>query len=800
MSGAGTMTDPYIIKNPENLNDIRNNATGSYYKFAKDVDLEYDTQNPNGRYYYSGSGWDPIKAVDDITIDFDGYGIYNLYINDNGFDRARGLFSTNTLQAIDGKMVNYVSTLGGDDGTFVGRGALKGDRLAVINSHLATQIEDVRLGLLIGRPSSNSSTLIRNSYGDETSSINSDGSCGGFVGRVIGSNSIHNETIYIDRGISRPEFTAVSGPTDPFVGWDQEYDIHQFSNNFWRSGMGTSNNYPQGDTGTEKTVGELQTLATYNDTATVGLDQVYDIVDKSVHDGRKETAIWYIEDGVDYPRLYSEYVPPMAGSGTAEDPYQVAYPEHLDAVRNDLSAYYVQVQHIDMKFATQNEAGRFYNNGNGFVPIGTPSTPFTGTYDGQGYIISNLYMDRGVDTALFGYVNHSTLRDLGLLNVNVRGNYNVGALIGSEEAGSTGTVDRCWSTGLVQADSSNELRLGGLVGLFRGTANDCFSLAKVKSYVPDEGAIGGFVGFAGGTYNRCWSAGPILPANITPTSFQGGFCGRDGGATFNDCFWDMDTSGFTTSSAGTGKTTAEMKDVATFTNTTTTGLTNPYDFVGNPNGDVANNDYWDIQGGYPFLTLSGPVPSTSVDQVIKTVTDSGSGLDSIDNNKPFTVTDSGSGADSVTVDTGTSSETKTVTDTVSAADATSLNLLTSVPDTATTTEVTTQAVDFSIADAATGVDNDTLLLDKLVTDTGSGADAATMSSDSGTVAGLPTGIDYAITYLPKPNADISDFVFVVDLAQMPPQWWAAADSTVGSKGRVSKNDATEASATQLASE
>lgn len=49
-----------------------------------------------------------------------------------------------------------------------------------------------------------------------------------------------------------------------------------------------------------------------------------------------------------------------------------------------------------------------------------------------------------------------------------------------------------------------------------------------------------------------------------------------------------------------------MKDVDTFTETDTPGLTNAWDFLDNPNDDVANNDYWGIQagfnGGYPYLT------------------------------------------------------------------------------------------------------------------------------------------------------------------------------------------------------
>jgi hypothetical protein len=51
-----------------------------------------------------------------------------------------------------------------------------------------------------------------------------------------------------------------------------------------------------------------------------------------------------------------------------------------------------------------------------------------------------------------------------------------------------------------------------------------------------------------------------------------------------------------------------MKTLATFTDTTTTGLTTAWDFVGNYNDDSGNDDIWDmdysglINAGYPYLS------------------------------------------------------------------------------------------------------------------------------------------------------------------------------------------------------
>lgn len=67
----------------------------------------------------------------------------------------------------------------------------------------------------------------------------------------------------------------------------------------------------------------------------------------------------------------------MTGTGTSSDPFLVATANDLCNVGNNLSAYYKQTADIDMAGVT-------------FTGIGSDSTPFTGTFDGDNHIISNL--------------------------------------------------------------------------------------------------------------------------------------------------------------------------------------------------------------------------------------------------------------------------------------------------------------------------------------------------------------------------------------------------------------------------
>jgi len=68
------------------------------------------------------------------------------------------------------------------------------------------------------------------------------------------------------------------------------------------------------------------------------------------------------------------------------------------------------------------------------------------------------------------------------------------------------------------------------------------------------------------------------------------------GGTVSNSFWDIQTSGQTTSAGGTGKTTAEMKNIATFAGWNIVS-------VGDPG--TRNTAYtWNIVDGetYPFLS------------------------------------------------------------------------------------------------------------------------------------------------------------------------------------------------------
>jgi hypothetical protein len=67
--------------------------------------------------------------------------------------------------------------------------------------------------------------------------------------------------------------------------------------------------------------------------------------------------------------------------------------------------------------------------------------------------------------------------------------------------------------------------------------------------------------------------------------------------TVSNCFWDTETSGQSTSDGGTGKTTAEMKSIATFSGA-------GWDIIAVAPGETNDAYTWNIidKQTYPFLS------------------------------------------------------------------------------------------------------------------------------------------------------------------------------------------------------
>ncbi|MBY0370557.1 choice-of-anchor D domain-containing protein [bacterium] len=132
-----------------------------------------------------------------------------------------------------------------------------------------------------------------------------------------------------------------------------------------------------------------------------------------------------------------------------------------------------------------------------------------------------------------------------------------GGISGSIESASV--VTRTFSTG----DVTGKLFVGGFSGTIDNGCNveDSYSTGDVTA-MANSVTVGGFVGDLSGAASRVFAAGAV--SGGTGTTHTGGLVGTCTGATLAHSYWDTDTSGMATSACGTGRTTSQMQDQATY--------------------------------------------------------------------------------------------------------------------------------------------------------------------------------------------------------------------------------------------
>lgn len=214
------------------------------------------------------------------------------------------------------------------------------------------------------------------------------------------------------------------------------------------------------------------------------------------------------------------------GDGTEISPYIVQDAQDLWAVRNDLSAHYVQSNNIDLNTFVE---------GDGWEPIGQAGTPFTGLYNGNNFEIKNLWSGNITGYGgLFGYVTGGFLHNITLSNVILANpNRDIGALAGYVSNSAENAVINCHATGIINEQKKpTNGRIGGLIGLMmnNGGIKDSSFTGIVRSYGGVD--TGGLVGQLGGSTQKCWANAEI---DAEDTIGVGGFAGfiAGGSHTYN---------------------------------------------------------------------------------------------------------------------------------------------------------------------------------------------------------------------------------------------------------------------------
>ncbi len=315
--------------------------------------------------------------------------------------------------------------------------------------------------------------------------------------------------------------------------------------------------------------------------------------------------------------LFAQTSTRPSGSGTKSDPFQIATIDNLYWITQNSASWdscFIQTDDIDAS-DTKN-----WDSGKGFSPIGNSETYFTGNYDGQGYIITNLYINRTNDyKGLFGYISGDTITNLGLVDDEVSGGICTGGLIGYMDeyclvsdcyvagnvsggyktGGLIGYMDEyclvsdCYVTGNV----SGESKTGGLIGYMNDFSNvsDCYFIGEVSG----SSYTGGLIGYmdSESSVNKSYVAGNVLSevsaggliggtnkyvdvkycystANVAGSDYTGGLVGYEDedeySITFKSVYYNKETTdeciavGNDSSISVTSLTTAQMKNADNF--------------------------------------------------------------------------------------------------------------------------------------------------------------------------------------------------------------------------------------------
>lgn len=227
--------------------------------------------------------------------------------------------------------------------------------------------------------------------------------------------------------------------------------------------------------------------------------------------------------------------PPSKGDGKVGNPYIITKAAELAWFRNEVNrdggntrACAKLTADIDLKdFCHAADASK--NLGElSWEPIGVGNA-YTGTFDGSGKTISNLYIKAEKrEAGLFGYTFQSTIKNLTFENANVTNTeLYTGILVG----------DACYQTTLQNIKISTKCQIiggkdytGGIAGSLDGNAYNCVNYAMVQGQ-EDVGGLFGLYNRTGNSMTACANYG-----NVTATSKTvGGLVGYYSSGTIQDC-------------------------------------------------------------------------------------------------------------------------------------------------------------------------------------------------------------------------------------------------------------------------
>jgi len=310
---------------------------------------------------------------------------------------------------------------------------------------------------------------------------------------------------------------------------------------------------------------------------------------------------WIYSEG-EYPKLSNTIAGSMdydylKGEGTEENSYIIETKEQLETfslvvnlIEMSYSGKYLK---LGNDIALNDTAGwKNWNEETTGLTQWTAIGRFQGTFDGDGHVISGVYINSESDyQGLFG-LNEGLIKNLGVAASYIKGGRYVGGLAGFNHGG---TIINSYATGNVEGIRSD---VGGLVGENQGTVGMVTGGAVIiNSYATGNVSVSGTEystsvgGLAGSNYHFCTIINSYATGNVSGVVNVGGLTGSNQGFISNSY-----ATGNVEGSEVVGGLVAENGYNGTITNSYATGNVEGTDRVGglvgsNSNGGITNSYY-----------------------------------------------------------------------------------------------------------------------------------------------------------------------------------------------------------------
>ena len=232
-----------------------------------------------------------------------------------------------------------------------------------------------------------------------------------------------------------------------------------------------------------------------------------------------------------------------------------------DGTRPNRAANAVLTNDITVNSNVLNESGNLAETSKthlDWIPVGNLDRPYTGTFNGQGYTIYGLYVEKSEDyIGLFGY-SRGSIKNTSVAASYIKGNKYVGGLCGYARSA---TIENCHNSSYVYGSScvgglcgymslsavvqsgsntgiieSTGSYIGGIVGDSDGAISNCFNQGTIKSTATGI-YIGGISGNTESSITNSYNVGTIVAPNGETNI--GAICGRLNftSSQINNCYY-----------------------------------------------------------------------------------------------------------------------------------------------------------------------------------------------------------------------------------------------------------------------